>query len=149
MALFRVSQSLDPVRALLALQRDLDRAFQNPSYEAELGVSGRGVYPAINVFSDAEGHVVRVEVPGLSPEQLKIEANGNTLTIAGTREITAPEGGAFHRRERDSGAFSRSIQLPRDLDLDRCEAVYRQGVLTVRIPKRAAAKARQIVVQPT
>lgn len=141
MALF-----LDPVSGLLSLQRELERAFQNP-LDLDLGVSGRGVFPAVNIFSDRDGDVVRLEIPGVAPDQLNIEAHGRTLTIKGTRERRGPEGASFHRRERNAGEFSRSLQLPEALDLARAEATYKHGVLTVRVPKTAEAKPRQITVK--
>ena len=146
MALFRFTPTLDPINALLNLQRDLDRVFDNP-LGLDLGLSGRGVFPAVNVFSDRDGYVVRMEIPGVSPEQINIESHGRTLTLSGKRESAAPQEGSFHRRERSSGQFSRSLQLPADLDLSRAEASYRQGMLTVRIPKKEEAKPRQITVK--
>lgn len=146
MALFRFSPTLDPINALLNLQRELERVVDNP-LGLDLGLSGRGVSPAVNVFSDRDGYMVRMEVPGMSPEQINTESHGRTLTISGKRESGAPQGGSFHRRERSSGQFSRSLQLPADLDLSRAEASYKQGMLTVRIPKKEEAKPRQITIK--
>jgi HSP20 family protein len=146
MALYRFTAGLNPVSGLRELQRELERAFDNP-LGFDLGLSGRGVFPAVNVFSDAEGCVVRLEVPGVSPEHISITSQGRTLTISGKRESQAPAGGSFHRRERDCGEFSRSVQLPEELDLARAEAAYKHGILTVRIPKQEAAKPRQISVK--
>jgi HSP20 family protein len=146
MALFRFSPTLDPVNALFNLQRELDHVSNNPQ-TTDFGLSGRGVYPPINVFSDRDGYLVKMEVPGLNAEQLHIEAQGRTLTLSGKREVVAPQGGSFHRRERRGGEFSRSLQLPADLDLARAEASYTQGLLTVRIPKKEEAKPRQIAVK--
>jgi len=146
MALFRFSPTLDPFNALLTLQRELDRSFNNP-LGLDFGLSGRGVSPAVNVFSNEDGYIVRMEVPGMSPEQLAIESHGRTLTISGKREATAPQGESFHRRERTSGQFSRSLQLPTDLDLSRAQASYKHGMLTILIPKREEAKPRHITVQ--
>jgi HSP20 family protein len=145
MALFRFSPASDPVSGLLDLQRELDRFFQNP-LGFDLGVSSRGVFPAVNIFSDKDGYIARLEVPGVSPEQINIESHGRTLTISGKREVVTPENGSFHRRERESGAFSRSLQLPDDLDPARAQASYKHGILTVRIPKKEEAKPRQITV---
>ena len=146
MAFFQFSSSADPVSSLLALQRELERMSENP-LGLDLGVSSRGIFPAVNIFSDKGGCVVRLEVPGVPPDQITIETQGRTLTVAGKRDSAAPAGAGFHRRERDSGAFSRSLQLPEDLDVARTEASYAHGQLTLRIPKSEAAKPRQISVK--
>jgi HSP20 family protein len=146
MALFRFSPSFDPVNALLNLQSELDRVFDKP-LGFDFGLSGRGVYPPVNVFSEKGDYVVKMEVPGMAPEKLNIEAHGRTLTISGKRETMAPQGGSFHRRERSSGEFSRSLQLPADLELSRAEAAYKHGMLTIRIPKKEEAKPRQITIK--
>ena len=146
MALSHFSPSVDPVSSLLALQRELERRFENP-LGLDLGVSSRGVFPAVNIFSDKGGCVVRLEVPGVPPDQITIETQGRTLTVAGKRDMAAPEGSSFHRHERDSGAFSRSLQLPEDLDVARTEASYAHGLLTLRVPGKEAAQPRQISVK--
>lgn len=146
MALFRFSSPVDPVSGLLDLQRELDRFFQNPR-GFDLGVSSRGVFPAVNIFNDKDAYVVRLEVPGVSPDAISIESHGRTLTVSGKRELKTPAGASFHRRERDGGEFSRSLQLPGDLDAARAEASYKHGLLTIRIPKREEAKPRQIEVK--
>jgi len=146
MALFRFLPQLDPVSGLLTLQRELERVFENP-LGFDLGPSGRGVFPPVNVFSEPDGYVIRMEVPGIAPEQIGIECQGRTLTVLGKREVTPPAGGSFHRRERDVGEFSRSLQLPADLDLSRAEASCKHGVLTIRVPKKEEAKPRQITVK--
>jgi len=146
MALYRFASGLDPVSGLLALQRELDRVFDKP-YGIDLGPSGRGVFPPVNVFADRDGYVVKLEVPGIDPENVNIEAEGRTLTVSGKREDTPPKEGSFHRRERGTGQFSRSLQLPTDLDVTRAEASYKHGLLTVRIPKKEDAKPRQISIK--
>ena len=146
MAFFRVSSGFDPVAGLLSLQRELERVFDKP-FGIDLGPSGRGVFPPVNVFADRDGYVVKLEVPGIAPENVSIEAEGRTLTVSGKREIAPPTEGSFHRRERGAGQFSRSLQLPADLELARAEASYKHGILTVRIPKREDAKPRQITVK--
>lgn len=146
MALFRFPSSFDPTNALASLQRELDRVFENP-LGVDFGLSGKGVYPPVNVFSNKDGYFVKMEVPGLALDQLTIEAHGRTLTLHGKREVAAPQGGSFHRRERSRGEFSRSVQLPAELDLARAEASYKQGMLTVHIPKREEAKPRQITIK--
>jgi len=146
MAVMRFSPELDPFGALLALQQELGRVFDSPR-GIDLGPSGRGVYPAANVFSDREGYVLKMEVPGVAPDALALETEGRTLKVSGRREPQGQENGGFHRRERNFGEFSRSFQLPPDLDLGRTEATVKHGMLTVRIPKREEAKPRQISVK--
>ena len=146
MALMRFSSEFDPVNALLALQRELSGTLDRP-FGLDLGPSGRGVYPAINVFTDRDGYVLRMEVPGVAPEALEIETQGRTLRVSGKREIKPPGEGSFHRRERAGGEFSRSLQLPADLDVARAQASCKHGMLTIRIPKSEEAKPRQISVK--
>ena len=146
MALFRFPSGLDPVTGLLTLQRELERVFDKP-FGIDLGPSGRGVFPPLNVFTDRDGYVVKMEVPGVDPASVQIEAQGRTLTVSGKREDAPPAEGSFHRRERGTGQFSRSFQLPADVDTARAEASYKHGVLTVRVPKKEEAKPRQITVK--
>jgi HSP20 family protein len=146
MTLMRFSPEFDPVDALLALQRELSSTLDRP-FGLDLGPSGRGVYPAINVFTDREGYVLRMEVPGVAPEDLEIETQSRTLRVFGKRDIKPPGEGSFHRRERAVGEFSRSLQLPADLDTARAEASCKHGMLTIRIPKSEEAKPHQISVK--
>ncbi|MBI4514560.1 MAG: Hsp20/alpha crystallin family protein [Deltaproteobacteria bacterium] len=146
MAFLRFGPEFDPVSSLLNLQRELDRVFENP-LGVDFGLSGRGVFPPVNVFSDNDGYVIRMEVPGVAPDQITIEAHGRTLSVSGRRALNTPGNGSFHRRERSEGNFSRSLQLPSDLDPGKAEALCKYGLLTIRIPKREAAKPRQITVQ--
>jgi HSP20 family protein len=103
----------------------------------------------VNIFSERDGYVIRLEIPGVAPADLHIEGQGRSLTVKGRREPRGPEGASFHRRERDSGEFSRSLQLPDSLDPTRAEASYKDGILTIRVPKREEMKPRQITVKAT
>ncbi len=136
----------DDLESLLALQRSLDRFFQNPR-GVDLGPSGPGVFPPINIFTNADGLVIRTEVPGVSADALQISVERDTVTISGERVPERKTGGAYHRRERRFGKFSRSVKIPADLAGDKAVAECRNGILTIRIPKREEAKPRQIKVQ--
>jgi HSP20 family protein len=144
MRLFNYS-GFDPVSALLRLQRDLDEAVEKP-LEFN-GLSGRGLFPAVNVFADKDGYVLRFEVPGIAPENVDVQMRGHTLTVSGKREPVTPAGASPHRSERGTGAFSRSITLSDELDLERATATHKNGLLTVHVPKREEAKPRQITVK--
>jgi HSP20 family protein len=145
MAFFRFSE-LDPFQGLPSLQSELDRLLRSPLL-SDFGPSGAGVFPAINVFSDPEGAmIVRAEVPGVDSSAIDISIENRVLTIAGERPEPQSRKGSYHRRERRFGKFSRSVQLPRDLDTDRATAQCKDGLLTVTIPKRPEARPRQVEV---
>jgi len=137
----------DPFDALLRLQEEIDRAFERPGRPVA-GLSGKGAFPPVNVFREKDGYLVRFEVPGVGPEDLSIENQGNTLTVNGKREPREMAGGSLHRRECWSGEFSRSVQLPEDADPGAASASCRNGILTVRVPQREEARPRRIEVRP-
>lgn len=136
----------DPFERLLSLQREIDRSFENRGW-LDAGFGGRGVFPPVNVFQDADGFLVRVEVPGVPPDKLGIETHGQTLTISGERDTNRAEGASYHRREREAGKFSRTLSLPANVDVPNAQASYKHGVLTLRVPLKAAARPRQIEVK--
>lgn len=106
------------------------------------------VFPAIIISATDEKLMVRAEVPGIELEDLDISISGDTLTVQGTRTTGEElEGGWYHRRERESGGFSRAVRLPVDVNGTRAEATYVAGVLTITLPLKEAAKPRQISVK--
>ena len=128
------------------LQRELERLLRNPA--VSLGLSGQGTYPPINVFDSGEGTVIVAEVPGLDAGEIEISSQGRTLSVRSERKPRDGEKAVgYHRRERSFGAFSRSIQVPEDLDLQKAAAKYENGLLVIRVPKAESAKPRQITVQ--
>ncbi len=144
MALIRFN-AIDPFSSLLSLQQELEQFIRNPAFS--LGPSGYGAYPPINVFEGQDGTVIIAELPGLDPAKMEVSGQGRTLTLRSERK--RDEGlnlAGYHRRERLFGEFSRSIQLPSDLDLTKTTAHYESGVLTLKVPKLEAAKPRQITV---
>jgi HSP20 family protein len=147
MALLRFSSDLGPVSNLLTLQTELERFLRNPAIR--LGVSGPGDFPPVNIFDDGDGIVVMAEIPGMDLASLNVSGQSHTLTIKGERKReTVGDAAGYHRRERPFGQFSRSVQLPDELDLHKAAARYEAGVLTVRVPKAESAKPRQIAVKP-
>ena len=144
---FALSSGLDPFDALLRLQEGLQRAFDRPVERWGWERSTRGVFPPVNVFRKRDGYVVRLEVPGLTAENLTVETEGNTLTVSGKRDTGAVATESVHRRDRRSGEFSRSLQLPDDLDLEAATASYERGILTIRVPRSESSKPRRIEIQ--
>lgn len=136
---------IDPVQGILDLQRELDR-FLGRSHGPDIGISGTGLFPPINLFAYSDGVVLRAEVPGVEPGSINVSIQRNTLQISGERPDKGRDKGSYHRRERRFGRFSRSLQLPPDLDTDKAVADCRNGVLTLRIPRREEAKPRQVKI---
>ena len=99
MAFFRLSSGLDPVSGLLTLQRELERVFDKP-FGIDLGPSGRGVFPPVNVFADRDGYVVKLEIPGVAPENVAIveDVEGRIHPAAGRSQVDA-EGLVEHSLE--------------------------------------------------
>ena len=105
--------------------------------------------PAVDIYeSDEKEIVIKAELPGLRRDDIDLTVENNTLTVRGERK--PDEGirdGQFHRSERVFGTCSRSFTLPNTVDAARVKAEYRDGVLTVRLPRRDEAKPRQIAVE--
>jgi len=148
MALFRYGRDLDSMNALLRLQDELSRAHESP-FGHGLGLLGGGVRPPVNIFKSRTGEdiVIKLEVPGFGPSDITVENRGQTLTVSGKLGSMPSAEGAYHRRERVAGEFSRSIQLPREVDPARATAQCKNGVLTLNVPAREETKPRQISVK--
>lgn len=135
-----------PWRELDDMRRDMDRLFDTLGGVG--GMQAAGVFPAINVSETGETLLVRAELPGIKPDDLEVTIENNTLTLAGRREMPAEnEKVSVHRREREWGSFRRSLTLPARVEGDKVAARYTDGILTVELPKEAAARPKQITVQ--
>lgn len=92
--------------------------------------------------------VIRIDLPGVQTENLDVTVDGRTLTIEATRQADERDGDTVYVRGRIHGAQRRQLTLPDDLDVDRVDASYDNGVLTVRIPVLEHAKPRRVEIQP-
>ena len=127
------------------MQRDMARLGGAFTGDAQ-GVGG-GAYPPVNVYNSDDDMVVQFELPGLSEDDLDVSVTGETLVIKGTkRPGTEDENVRYHRRERGSGEFTRTIVLPDKVDADKVEANLQAGILEIRLPKSEAARPRQIAL---
>lgn len=129
------------------VRRELLRLFD--SVAGESGADGAaGVFPPLNVTQDEENLYVRAEIPGVDAEQLSVSALRNRVSLAGKRQIQVEPGKvSYHRRERAEGSFARTLTLPMEIDAERVNARYADGILTLTLPKAEAAKPRQIAVR--
>ena len=136
---------------LTALQREVNRLFDGffggDWLTARLGRPGEWA-PALDLAETDTSVVVKAEVPGMDAKELDITITGDVLTIrGGKKEEKEEKTKTFHRVERRSGSFSRSVQMPCAVDAARVEANYKDGILTIDLPKKEAAKRKAIQVK--
>jgi HSP20 family protein len=136
---------------LAQFQREIDRLF-GAVFDRQFGRPGilraGYVFPPVNLRESDEEYLVRCELPGLEMEDLEVTVTGDHLTVTGERADPTPEEGVtLHRRERDFGRFSRALTLPGPVEGDKCRATLRDGILTIRIPKAAAARPKRVQVR--
>jgi HSP20 family protein len=134
----------NPFDLLLSLQRALEA--RRASDWLRDATTSMGSFPPINVFQRGDDFVAVIELPGVSKEDLDIQAKENTIRIAGRKSIKYGEGASVHRRERVSGEFDRTLTVPVEIDPDGIEAEYRNGVLALFIPTAEKAKPRSIKI---
>jgi HSP20 family protein len=90
----------------------------------------------------------KMDLPGVKPEEIEIQLNGNVLTVSGERKEEQEEKGkTYHRLERRVGNFSRSMTLPCPVEEDEVAASYKDGVLSITLPKTDEAKTRKIKIK--
>ncbi len=111
--------------------------------------AARGVFPATNLYETPEGYVLTAELPGVSPSDIEVSIEGTTLTLRGERKIDRGNGETnAHRLERGAGSFRRAFELPAEVDVEKVQAIHRNGVLLLRLPKTPERQPRRISVQP-
>lgn len=133
------------------LRDEMDRLFGNffETYSPVMpfGAFGRRAFPAINVWEGKEALYAEAELPGLTMEDIEVYVVGDQLTIQGERKDPEGQDQMYHRRERGTGAFSRVLHLPVEVDADKVHATLRDGVLTIELPKAKTAMPRRIEVK--
>lgn len=115
---------------------------------AEKGKEPRAnVYPALNMYEEADRLIVTAELPGVKAADLDLSIEGETLTLQGKRDRRQNEAGvSYHRREIESGSFSRAIALPVKVDAEHVAARLADGILIITLMKASAVTPRQIHV---
>jgi HSP20 family protein len=146
----------NPFEDMEALRREIDRAFegfgarQEPSHRMAFlpGTSPRR-YPLINLSEGKDHLYVEALTPGVDPQSLNVSVLQNRLTLSGEKSRVSAEvkPEAFHRNERASGKFVRTVDLPVEVDEAAIQAEYKNGLLVVTLPKAEKAKPKQISVK--
>lgn len=128
----------DPVRDLLALHEQIGQL---------VGTDAPGWTPPVDLYETAATFVLTAELPGLSRDAIEIHAEESRITIRGAREAGFVPCEQYHRVERGHGRFSRAFVLPEPIDIEAVDADFKEGVLTVTIPKAGGRGARRVDVR--
>lgn len=131
---------------LTDLREEIDRLFEEPLAELTRGSQVlSGWTPAMDLYEDKDNVFVRVEVPGMKKEDIDLSLHNGTLSVSGERksEDTYKDADVY-RAERFFGRFQRTVTLPTSVATDKVKAEYKDGILTVTLPKAEEAKAKQI-----
>lgn len=141
------SRMITPFRDMLSLREAMDQLFNDSFVRSPYTAGGTFSMP-LDVQANDDEFVIRANVPGLKPEDLRIEVMDNTVTIRGeTKSEQKEEKDNYLLQERHFGVFSRTVSLPTRLDAGKTEAEIENGVLVLRVPKAEEAKPKSITVK--
>ena len=150
----RVSQALSPLFGrdpFATFQQEMDDLMTR--FQADWNGNGNGlkalISPSVDLSETDDALQIRMDVPGLKADEINIEVSGNTVRVSGEhKEEKEEKGKTFHRLERRSGSFSRSLTLPVAVKEGQVTAESTDGVLTINLPKVEAAKTQKVAVKP-
>ena len=142
----------EPFSEFSTMQDPMNRMYRlfRESYTpegAEDALTTTSFAPAVDVYEDEHNITLKIEVPGIDEKDIHVHVDNNTLTVHGERNIEKEEKEEnFRRVERQYGSFTRSFTLPSSVDTGQVSADYNQGVLNIKLAKKAEAKPKQIKV---
>ncbi len=145
----REVSSWSPYRDLLNMQREIGRVFDNlfSDYDSESSFVAQWV-PRVDVVENKDAFMIKAELPGIDKSNVKITLHDNILTIRGDKKQENEEKGInVHRIERSFGTFERAFSLPTTVKSDKIDASFKDGVLTITLPKVEEAKPKEIEVK--
>ena len=141
--LARMMNSFSP---LTQLQSEMNRLMEHFFEDMPQTRPYAAGYPAMNVWEDGESAWIECELPGLTLEDIEVLVSGSDVTVKGNRKIGEHQGASYHRRERSQGEFLRSLTLPWEIDAEKVAATFRDGVLSIQLPKAETAKPKKVKV---
>ena len=139
-----------PMRNLFNFHNEVGRIFGDlfASHEERTETEAPVWTPTVDISETENGYEIRAELPGISEDDVNVSVTGNVLTVKGEkRQEAETEGKNYHRVERRYGNFQRSFTLPRHVETDAIKAEFKDGVLTLGIPKAPAAKPTEIPIK--
>jgi HSP20 family protein len=131
----------DPFREMAAFERAPNRFFR------DVPTRRRPLYPPLELEDKGDNLIITAELPGVDKEAVELTVLGDTLTIAGEKKPAMGNGAKYIKHERAHGKFRRLVDLPYSVTQDNIKASYKDGVLTITLPKSEEAKPRQISVE--
>ena len=139
---------LDLFQEMDMLRREFDQVFKGVGRGTWfLPGIGAGEYPRLNLSEDENNYYVEALVPGITPEDLDLNLMRGALTLSGQRKENESKDRTWHRHERGSGKFMRTIELPDSIDGSKVDAEYRNGVLVITLPKPQSEQPKKISVR--
>jgi len=134
----------DPLANLRAFEDAFTRILSEPN-------ANRPWAPAVDIYETENELVFKADLPEVDLKDIDVRVENQTLTVAGERKFEAPNAGnkGYHRIERNYGKFVRSFAVPATFDTEKIAASFKNGVLSVTLPKKEAAKPRQIKIELT
>lgn len=136
-----------PFDQLTNLRDEINRLFETPFANGGSDVLNAWA-PALDLYEEKDSLIVRAELPGMRKEDIDISLHENVISVSGERRNEKKyEGSQTSREERFFGRFTRSFKLPKQVDASRVKAAYKDGILTVTLPKTEEAKPRQIEIK--
>lgn len=137
------SLSFDPMHGLRLFEDAMTRLMSEPR-------TSRPWSPAVDILETDDALIVKADLPNVKIEDIDIRVENQTLTISGSRKFEKDENvKGYHRIERSYGEFVRSFAVPSTVDTEKVAADYKNGVLTVKLPRKESAKPRQVKVTVT
>lgn len=145
---FRSLMSADPFRELFDLQRGINQLFEDSvGKTSREGVALSAWTPAVDIYEDENSFLIKLELPEVNKEDVKVNLQDNSLSVSGERRIENEEKrDGYHRVERSYGEFYRSFTLPPNVNTEAINAQFKDGVLRLALPKKEEAKPKQISV---
>lgn len=134
---------------LMQLQSEMNRLFENFFEDSPALRSYAAGYPSVNLWEDGPNAYLEAELPGLNLEDLELLVTGNELTINGERKHIEEPSATYHRHERGTGRFSRTVTLPWEVDADKVEAKLADGILIMTLPKSESCKPKKVKLLST
>ena len=137
----------EPVREMMTLREAMDRLFDD-AFTRPIFSNGGSTSPAIDLYQTDDEVVVKAALPGFGPDDVQISATNDALTLRGQFQLeNGHKEATYHIREHRYGSFERSIALPIDVQSDKAQAEFQNGMLTITLPKAEAVKPKTISIK--